>query len=70
MTQAQFSALAELVGMRSGPAQMAAGLVLVAGCRPADAAREAGLSPQAVTNAVARLRRALDLARKAAGGRI
>jgi hypothetical protein len=67
MTQAQLDALAALVGMRSGPALLAAGLVLVEGRRPADAAREAGLSPSGVTNALARLRRALALARVAAG---
>lgn len=67
LTQAQLDAIAALVGMRSGPALHAAGLVLVEGRRPADAAREAGLSPQAVSNALARLRRALDLARQAVG---
>ena len=65
MTQVQFEALAALVGMRSGPALHAAGLVLVAGLRPADAAREAGTTPQVVSNALARLRRAADLARRA-----
>ena len=67
MTQAQLDALAALVSMRTGPSLLAAGLVLVEGRRPADAAREAGLSPQAVSNALARLRRALDLARQAVG---
>lgn len=67
MTPHQLDALAALVGMRSGPALLAAGLVLVEGRRPADAAREAGLSPQGVANAVTRLRRALDLARVAVG---
>lgn len=51
--------------MRSGPALHAAVLVLVAGLQPADAAREAGTTPQVVSNALARLRRAADLARRA-----
>lgn len=67
MTQTQLDALASLVGMRSGPALLAAGLVMVHGRRPADAAREAGLTPAAVSNTLARLRRALDLARQATG---
>lgn len=67
MTRDQLDALSALVGMRSGPALLAAGLVLVEGRRPADAAREAGMSPAAVGNALARLRRALELAQRVAG---
>lgn len=67
MTQAKLDALAALVGMRSGPALHAAGLVLIEGQRPADAARDAGTTPQALSNALARLRRTLDLARQAVG---
>lgn len=67
MTQAQLDALAALVSMRSGPALLAAGLVLIDGHGTAHAARESGLSQPAVCNAVARLRRALGLARLAAG---
>lgn len=67
MTGEQFAALAELAGMRSGDAVHAAELVLVHRRRPADAARESGLSPQGVANAVSRLRRALDLAKLAVG---
>lgn len=65
MTQAQLDALAALVGMRSGPALHAAGLVLIEGQRPSDAARDAGTTPQVVSNALARLRRAQALARQA-----
>lgn len=67
LTIAQLDALAALLGMCSGPALLGAGLVLIEGCRPADAAREAGLSPQALCNALARLRRALRLAQAAVG---
>ena len=68
MTQAQLDALASLVGMRSGPALHAAGLVLIEGWRSADAAREAGIAPQALSNALSRLRRTLATARQAVGG--
>lgn len=67
MTQVQLDALAALVCMRSGQALHAAGLVLVQGMRPADAAREAGMAPNALGNTLARLRLALDLARQAVG---
>lgn len=67
MTGDQFAALAKLASVRSGRVVRAAELVLVHGRRPADAARETGLSPAAVGNALARLRRALALAQMATG---
>lgn len=67
MTDAQFSALAELLRLRGGDAQEAARLVLVEGLAPSDAARRTGASPQAVSNAVTRCRAGLELARRAAG---
>lgn len=65
MNEAQFRALAELAGMRlPGPTE-ACRLVLVDGMRPAEAARATGLAPAAVSNALARCRRALALAQEA-----
>jgi len=61
MTPERFATIARLIRMRGGRAQEAARLVLVAGMRPADAARATGLTPQGVCNAVARVRRADDL---------
>jgi hypothetical protein len=58
MTPERFIAIARLISMRGGAAQEAARLVLVDGLRPADAARATSLSPNAVCNAVARVRRA------------
>lgn len=54
----RFAAIARLIRMRRGPAEEAARLVLVDGLRPSEAARRVGLSPQSVSNAVARVRRA------------
>jgi hypothetical protein len=58
MTPERFAALASLIRMRGGRAQDAARLVLVDSLRPIEAARQTGLSPQAVCNAVTRVRRA------------
>jgi hypothetical protein len=58
MTPERFAALSRLIRMRGGAAQDAARLVLVRGMRPVDAARETGVTPQSVCNAVARVRRA------------
>ncbi|MDE1999123.1 MAG: hypothetical protein KGI52_09380 [Burkholderiales bacterium] len=62
MTPAQFTALAQLLRLRSGLAQDAARMVLVDGVSQADAARATGLTPQAVHNAVSRCRAGLALA--------
>lgn len=67
LTAPQLDALAALTRMQPGPSLHAAGLVLVEGRRQADAAREAGLSPSALGNALRRLRRAEVLARQASG---
>ncbi|WP_003294377.1 hypothetical protein [Stutzerimonas stutzeri] len=67
MTGEQFGALAELLRLRGGASQEAARLVLVEGLAPAEAARQAGTTPQAVSNALASCRRGLELARVAAG---
>ena len=67
MTADQFTALADLLRLRAGPAQVAARLVLVDGMRLADAAREAGCTPQSAANTLAACRRGLERARAAAG---
>ena len=66
MTPERFEALASLLRLRFGPAQVAARLVLVDGLRLADAAREAGCTPQNAANTLAACRRGLALARVAA----
>lgn len=68
MTPDQFAALAELLRLRGGASEDAARLVLVEGLTPAEAARQAGASPQAVSNALARCRRGMELAKRAASG--
>lgn len=67
MTDDQFSALAELLRLRGGVSQEAARLVLVEGLAPSEAARRAGTTPQAVSNALASCRRGLELAARACG---
>lgn len=64
MNADQFTALAELLRLRGGASQEAARLVLVEGFAPAEAARQAGTTPQAVSNVLASCRRGLDLARR------
>ena len=64
MIAAQFNALAQLLRLRPGPAREAARLVLVDGMTQADAARKLDVSPNTVTNAVARARAGLVLVRK------
>lgn len=63
MTTEQFAALAELLRLRGGASQEAARLVLVDGLAPTEAARQAGTTPQAVSNALASCRRGIELAR-------
>jgi hypothetical protein len=65
MTEAQFLALAELLQARRGPARVAAFLVLVDGIRPSVAARQTGISPASVSNAVTRFKKGQALARLA-----
>lgn len=67
MTGEQFAALAELLRLRGGASQEAARLVLVEGLAPAEAARRAGTTPQAASNALASCRRGLDLAQRVCG---
>lgn len=67
MTPAAFDALATLLRMRDGPSKAAAALVLVDGMAPAEAARQAGTTPQAVNSALRSCERGLELARTAAG---
>lgn len=66
MAPAQFAALAQLLRLRTGPAQDAARMVLVDGASQADAACATGLTQQAVHNAVKRARAGLALAKRAA----
>jgi len=68
MTPQAFEALRTLTRMRETPSTQAARLVLTQGARPVDAAPAAGISVQACRNAVQRVRKALQLARVAAGG--
>lgn len=67
MTDLQFQALAELLSLRSGPAREAARLVMVDGLAPGAAAVQAGVSAASVSNALARCRRGLELARRVVG---
>lgn len=60
MTSEQFEVLANLMRSRE-PAKTAARLVLVDGMAGVEAARQAGVTPQSVSNAVGRYR-AADLA--------
>lgn len=55
MTPSQFDALAKLTRARE-PARTAARRVLIDGIRPADAAREYGMSPSALGNTLRRYR--------------
>lgn len=67
MNDDQFSALADLLQLRDGPSKRAARQVLVEAMSPADAARQEGISPQSVSNAVTRCRRGLSLAARVIG---
>ena len=65
MTADQFAALAELLRLRAGPAQIVARMVLVDGLSVPEAARSAGLEYTAASQAVRRVQRGLDLAKRA-----
>lgn len=67
MTPDQFSALAELLALRDGPAREAARLVLVDGMASSAAADQLGMSRAAVSNALTRCRRGLLLAERVTG---
>jgi hypothetical protein len=67
MTNAQFSALSELLRLRDGPATLGVRLVLVDGLGVVQAARQAGCSRQSVGNALKRCQRGLELVRQANG---
>lgn len=67
MNADQFDALAELLRLRPGPAQVVARMVLVEGVKTPDAAREVGLEYIAAHQAVKRVKRGLELDRRAAG---
>jgi len=56
MTDAQFDTITALLRMTSQPILAAARLVLVAGERQADAAREAGCRPNHLARAISQLR--------------
>lgn len=66
MTPAQFSALAELMRLRPGPAQESVRLHLTGGLSVPDAAREAGCAYKLAWQAVQRALAALKLVRAAA----
>lgn len=67
MTAQQFDALAQLIRMQPGPSREAARLVLVDGAPLQLAAPAAGITIAGASNAVQRVRRALDLAWIASG---
>jgi hypothetical protein len=66
MTDAQFTALAQLLRLRKGPAKEAVRIHLVQGLSVPDAARSAGVDYQLALKAVYRVKAGLELARKAA----
>jgi hypothetical protein len=67
MTPAQFAALAQLLRLRSGPAEQVARLVLVNGAKTPEAAAQVGMQYRAAAAAVRRARDGLELAKRAAG---
>lgn len=67
MTSGQFTALAKLARLRAGKQQEAARLVLVQGMRQADAARQLGISPPALSATLRACRRVLALATAVTG---
>jgi hypothetical protein len=67
MTEAQFDALAQLLRLRTGPAQAAARLHLVQGLTVPDAARQVGMDYRAATYSVKRVKEGLVFAKVATG---
>jgi hypothetical protein len=67
VTPDQFSALAQLLRLRTGPAQVATRMVMVDGAAVADAAREVAMDYRAAHQAVKRAKQGLQLAHAAAG---
>jgi len=65
MNQSQFDALTELAGLRSEKTRVAVRLMLIDGVGPTEAARRTGMSQPAASQAVGRVRRCLDLAKRA-----
>jgi len=68
MTNDAFCALAKLLRMGDGASKHAARLVLVEGLPPAEAARQAGTTPQAVNSALRSCERGIELARRVTTG--
>ena len=60
MTRSEFKALYGRARLRETPSRDAAYLVPVSGARPSVAAREAGTSPQALTNILRKLKDATE----------
>ena len=67
MTDAQFTALAQLLRLRQGPAREAVRLHLVKGLRVPDAALAAGVDYQLALKAVYRVNAGLALSKRASG---
>lgn len=67
MKPTQYDAIATLIRMGASASNQAARLVLVDGVPRDTAAATCGVTVQAVSNAIGRIRRALGLARIAAG---
>lgn len=67
MTAEQFAALADLLRLRQSASREAARLVMVDGLSTGAAAELAGVSSQAVSNALASCQRGIELARRVVG---
>lgn len=68
LTPSAFTALAELLRLRNGPASLAASMVFTEGVRPADAARAVGCMPQTLTHTLRAVRRGTALAEQVVAG--
>jgi DNA-directed RNA polymerase specialized sigma24 family protein len=67
MTPDQFTALAELLRLRDGPAREVARMVLVEGRKTPEAAESVGMQYRAAAAAVQRARSGLELVQKVCG---
>lgn len=67
MTTDQFTALAELAGLRSAQTTESLRLILVDGLPVGIAAQQAGISQPSASHALVRVRRVLELARVVTG---
>jgi hypothetical protein len=61
MTRTQFERLSTLAKVRDTPSLKAARLVLLAGIRPGEAARESGTTPQALSNVLRKIKASMSM---------